>query len=170
MTYIGNKIASVPKDEDHNLGHGKAEYIYSLLRPKAIPTVNESMLTLNAINRIVKLFNILLFSSSFDLYISIESIRNNTNVNIFIFGILYLKAYPMKYPNRGIKKWNIPTISDVLIIVLLFGLVVPKDREREKASMLNPIPVKKYIRDILSPYIFYSNILSNISFMNDLYL
>ena len=31
MTYIGNKIASVPKDEDHNLGHGKAEYIYSML-------------------------------------------------------------------------------------------------------------------------------------------
>ena len=31
MTYIGNKIASIPKDEDHNLGHGKAEYIYSLI-------------------------------------------------------------------------------------------------------------------------------------------
>lgn len=31
MTFIGNKIASVPKDDDHNLGHGKAEYIYSLL-------------------------------------------------------------------------------------------------------------------------------------------
>jgi cation diffusion facilitator family transporter len=31
MTFIGNKIASVPSDEDHNLGHGKAEYIYSLL-------------------------------------------------------------------------------------------------------------------------------------------
>lgn len=31
MTLIGNKIASKPSDEDHNLGHGKAEYIYSLL-------------------------------------------------------------------------------------------------------------------------------------------
>ena len=31
MTLIGNKIASKPRDEDHNLGHGKAEYIYSLL-------------------------------------------------------------------------------------------------------------------------------------------
>ena len=31
MTLIGNKIASKPKDEDHNLGHGKAEYIYSML-------------------------------------------------------------------------------------------------------------------------------------------
>ncbi len=31
MTFIGNKVASRPCDEDHNLGHGKAEYIYSLL-------------------------------------------------------------------------------------------------------------------------------------------
>ena len=31
MTYIGNKISSKPSDEDHNLGHGKAEYIYSFL-------------------------------------------------------------------------------------------------------------------------------------------
>ena len=30
MTFIGNKIASVPGDEDHNFGHGKAEYIFSL--------------------------------------------------------------------------------------------------------------------------------------------
>ena len=30
MTTIGNKIASEPKDEDHNFGHGKAEYIFSL--------------------------------------------------------------------------------------------------------------------------------------------
>ena len=31
MTSIGNKIASVPEDESHNFGHGKAEYIFSLL-------------------------------------------------------------------------------------------------------------------------------------------
>ena len=31
MTYIGNKISSKEADEDHNLGHGKAEYIYSFL-------------------------------------------------------------------------------------------------------------------------------------------
>ena len=31
ITFIGNKIASKPSDEDHNLGHGKAEYIYSML-------------------------------------------------------------------------------------------------------------------------------------------
>lgn len=31
MTFIGNKIASKPKDNDHHLGHGKAEYIFSML-------------------------------------------------------------------------------------------------------------------------------------------
>lgn len=30
MTTIGNKIASEPKDDNHNFGHGKAEYIFSL--------------------------------------------------------------------------------------------------------------------------------------------
>ena len=30
MTFIGNKIASEPKDETHNFGHGKAEYVFSL--------------------------------------------------------------------------------------------------------------------------------------------
>lgn len=31
MTFFGQRIASKPKDYDHNLGHGKAEYIYSML-------------------------------------------------------------------------------------------------------------------------------------------
>ena len=31
LTFIGNKIASKPRDDDHHLGHGKAEYIYSML-------------------------------------------------------------------------------------------------------------------------------------------
>ena len=30
FTFIGNRISAIPKDEDHNLGHGKAEYIYSM--------------------------------------------------------------------------------------------------------------------------------------------
>ena len=31
MTFIGNKVSSKEADEDHHLGHGKAEYIYSML-------------------------------------------------------------------------------------------------------------------------------------------
>ena len=49
MTYIGNKIASRPSDHSHNLGHGKAEYIFSML-------ISISMI----------LIGIKLFSSSFN--------------------------------------------------------------------------------------------------------
>ena len=31
MTYIGNRISSHPNDTDHNFGHGKAEYIFTML-------------------------------------------------------------------------------------------------------------------------------------------
>lgn len=31
ITFIGNKIASKQADDDHNLGHGKAEYVYSMM-------------------------------------------------------------------------------------------------------------------------------------------
>lgn len=31
MTYIGNRISSQPGDEDHPYGHGKAEYIFSMI-------------------------------------------------------------------------------------------------------------------------------------------
>lgn len=31
MTFVGNRIASEPQDKNHNFGHGKAEYIFSLL-------------------------------------------------------------------------------------------------------------------------------------------
>lgn len=31
FTWLGNRISSVPNDEDHNFGHGKAEYIFSML-------------------------------------------------------------------------------------------------------------------------------------------
>lgn len=30
MTFIGYKIASGESDDDHNFGHGKAEYIFSM--------------------------------------------------------------------------------------------------------------------------------------------
>jgi cation diffusion facilitator family transporter len=44
MTFIGNKIASVPKDEDHNLGHGKAEYIFSMFISISMIVVSAKLL------------------------------------------------------------------------------------------------------------------------------
>ncbi len=31
LSYVGNKIALKPRDDEHNLGYGKAEYIYAIL-------------------------------------------------------------------------------------------------------------------------------------------
>lgn len=44
MTFIGNKIASNPKDEDHNLGHGKAEYIFSMFISISMILVSSKLL------------------------------------------------------------------------------------------------------------------------------
>lgn len=53
MTFIGNKIASKPYDDDHNLGHGKAEYIYSML----ISLVMGGMAIIVLKDSIVAIFN-----------------------------------------------------------------------------------------------------------------
>ena len=42
MTYIGNRVASKDADEDHNLGHGKAEYIYSMLNQQFLVSFSYS--------------------------------------------------------------------------------------------------------------------------------
>jgi len=44
MTYIGNKIASQPKDEDHPYGHGKAEYIFSMIISFSLLLVSSEIL------------------------------------------------------------------------------------------------------------------------------
>ena len=53
MTSIGNKIASEPGDEDHNFGHGKAEYIFSLFIAISMIIVSIKMI----IDAVVKLLN-----------------------------------------------------------------------------------------------------------------
>lgn len=60
MTFIGNKIASVPRDDDHNFGHGKAEYLFSLFI--AISMILVSIKTI--IDAIISLFegNEIIFS------------------------------------------------------------------------------------------------------------
>lgn len=44
MSYIGNRISSIPQDEDHPDGHGKAEYIFSFIISAVMIFVSMSML------------------------------------------------------------------------------------------------------------------------------
>lgn len=57
MTTIGNKIAKVPKDKDHNFGHGKAEYLFSMFISISMMSVSFKLLWDST--------NSLIFGSSF---------------------------------------------------------------------------------------------------------
>lgn len=52
MTLIGNKIASRPEDRDHPYGHGKAEYIFSMLISFSLMLVAYKILS-NSIKSII---------------------------------------------------------------------------------------------------------------------
>nr|MCR5788075.1 cation diffusion facilitator family transporter [Bacilli bacterium] len=89
MTFIGNKISSKPSDEDHNLGHGKAEYIFSLI-----------------ISVVMILSSILLIKNS------IVSITNNDKATFSIWLIIVcsitilVKFALFIYTNILYKKYN----------------------------------------------------------------
>lgn len=89
MTWIGNKIASEPKDESHNFGHGKAEYIFSLFI---------------SISMIVVAFK-LLYDSAFSI------INGNTMKFSWLLVIVCLITILVKfilfiYTNKLCKKFN----------------------------------------------------------------
>jgi cation diffusion facilitator family transporter len=52
MTFTGNKIASKPEDDDHPYGHGKAEYVFSMIISFSLVLVAYSILK-NSYNSII---------------------------------------------------------------------------------------------------------------------
>lgn len=89
MTFIGNRIASKEADDDHNLGHGKAEYIYSLL-----------------ISVIMLFISIKLFTSSVDsLFYNYNYMYSNILIIVSIITII-VKYSLYLYTNRLYKKYN----------------------------------------------------------------
>ena len=109
MTFIGNKIASVPSDEDHNLGHGKAEYIYSLLISITMGLMNLSVLkssVLSLVNHQKYEFTIWL------VIVCIITILTK-------FGLyLYTNRLYQKYNNLLIKANSMDHRNDCLITTL----------------------------------------------------
>ena len=89
MTFIGNKIASEPSDDDHNLGHGKAEYIYSMLISIAMLIMSYTVFK----NSLMSIFNqnnykfsmylvlvcIITILVKFSLYVYTKKISNKYN-------------------------------------------------------------------------------------------
>lgn len=90
MTFIGNKIASEPKDDSHNLGHGKAEYIFSLFISISMIVVSIKLLY----DSVVSLINKQTFEFSW-LLIVVCIITITVKLALF----LYTNSISKKYNN-----------------------------------------------------------------------
>jgi len=112
MTYIGNRIASKPIDDDHNLGHGKAEYIYSML----ISIVMMFM----AYKAFYSSVNSLIRGSRYDFSIWLIIVCLITILIKFLLYI-YTKKLSLKYNNILIKANSYDHRNDC--IVTFFNLI-----------------------------------------------
>lgn len=109
MTFIGNKIASVPRDDDHNLGHGKAEYIYSLLISivmilVSLITIKDSVLSLIYKN-----------TYKFNIYLIIVCI---ITIVVKLFLYLYTNSIYKKYKSLLIKANSKDHFNDCILTLL----------------------------------------------------
>lgn len=105
-TFIGNKIASKPSDEDHNLGHGKAEYIYSMF-------ISIGMLILGAIvfkDSLLAIINGNTYDFSI-LIVAVCIVTIITKLGLFI----YTNSLSKKYDNLLIKANSIDHRNDCVI-------------------------------------------------------
>lgn len=89
MTFIGNKIASIPSDEDHNLGHGKAEYIYSML-----------------ISIFMILMGLFVFKDSFNSILNHKSLNFSNWLVVVCIVTITVKFCLFIYTNQLSKKYN----------------------------------------------------------------
>lgn len=108
MTAIGNKIASVPGDNDHNFGHGKAEYIFSMLISLSMMALSIKILYDGILSIIEQ--NKLDFSWWLILVCGITIL---TKLVLF----LYTKKVNTKYPNLLLKSNMIDHRNDCIITI-----------------------------------------------------
>lgn len=121
MTFIGNKISSEPKDNDHNFGHGKAEYIFSLFISITMILVSSKLF----IDSIFSLVKKSYFTFSWGLII----VCIITIITKFIL-YLYTKVMFKKYDNILLKSnyqdhrndCVVTTFTLISIICGLFGI------------------------------------------------
>ena len=106
MTYIGNKIASRPKDEGHNLGYGKAEYIFSMI-------ISISMIVI-AIKLLMDSIKTIFKPSEFDFSIGLIIVCIITII-IKLFLYLYTHKIAKAYNNLLIEANAKDHINDCFI-------------------------------------------------------
>ena len=109
MTFIGNKIASKPKDDDHNLGHGKAEYIYSLLISIAMTTCSLILLK-DSIQTIV-------YKKTYESSIWLIIVCMTTIITKLVL-FIYTSKLSKKYNNLLIKANSKDHLNDCIITTM----------------------------------------------------
>lgn len=119
MTFIGNKISSEPKDNDHNFGHGKAEYIFSLFISITMILVSIKLL-LDSIGSLIN-------KSHFEFSYFLVIVCIITIITKFCL-YLYTKKMFKKYDNILLKSnykdhKNDCIVTTFTLISILFGLI-----------------------------------------------
>ena len=121
MTFIGNKIASEPSDEDHNFGHGKAEYIFSLFISISMIVVSLKILYDSALSIIYK--NEIIFSW---WLIIVCIITIATKLTLYLYSKSALKKFNNILLESNMKDHRndciVTSFTTFSIILSLFGL------------------------------------------------
>ena len=121
MTFIGNKIASEPSDEDHNFGHGKAEYIFSLFISISMIVVSLKILYDSAFSIINK--NEIIFSWWLIIVCIITIV---TKLNLYLYSKNALKKFNNILLESNMKDHRndciVTSFTTISIILSLFGV------------------------------------------------
>lgn len=118
MSYIGSKISSKEADDDHNLGHGKAEYVFSLLISIVMIVFSFEVL----INSVKSLF--ITYDYKFSWYLIIVCI---ITIAIKFTLFVYTRKIAKKYKNLLIDANSKDHRNDCILTTLnliasLFGM------------------------------------------------
>ena len=93
MTFIGNKIASGESDEDHNFGHGKAEYIFSMFISMSILVIAIKLLYDSCLSLINGNNVIFSFEKSFSLFHLFLLHKYLIHITLLYYSYFYPKSY-----------------------------------------------------------------------------
>jgi len=118
MTFIGNKLASNERDADHNFGHEKAEYIFSMfisisIFVIALKLLYSSVISLFTSNKVIFSYNLIIVSI--------------VTIIIKLSLYMYTKYLYKKEPSILIKSNNIDHRNDIfLTLSVLISIVFSK--------------------------------------------
>lgn len=171
MTWLGSRISSVPNDDDHNFGHGKAEYIFSLLigvsmiivaikllYDSILSVINQSIITYSIFLIIVAVVTIItkigLYIYSSYIYKKTENMLVKSNMldhrnDIIVTSFTLIAIILSKY---GIFWFDGIVGIGISIWIFFVGIKIFKESYDVLMDTSMDIESKKKIHDILKEY------------------